>query len=273
MVITACRYTLCAQPARPFNVPLRSMVSNMLRLGEHHSIRAVLCDVDGTLYHQSLLRTLMACELGMASMAGMSWREAQHTWRSLRVFRHLREELRSLGESSATLADRQYHIAAPHGGGGRTEIEGVVAEWIYQRPLKYLKICRRRGLAAFVTFLESCDIPFGVFSDYPVADKLQRLGLAHKVSVALCATDPEINAFKPCPKGFLYACACWGLSPEQVLYVGDRPEVDAVGATRAGMPCVILARHTPARGGRSGAQSYVTFPSFAGLQHALTPDG
>lgn len=256
--------------ARPLDIPLQSMVRSMLRLGEHHSIRAVLCDVDGTLYHQGLLRAFMACELGTLPMARRSWGSAQSTWRSLRLFRHRREELRCFEESSAALADLQYHAAAQQGGGERTEIERVVAEWIYQRPLKYLKICRRRGLAAFVTFLESRDIPFGVFSDYPVTDKLQRLGIADKVSVALCATDPEINAFKPCPKGFLHACACWGLSPEQVLYVGDRPEVDAAGATRAGMPCVILARRRPSREGPSGAQSYVTFPSFAGLQHALT---
>jgi FMN phosphatase YigB (HAD superfamily) len=42
------------------------------------------------------------------------------------------------------------------------------------------------------------------------------------MSLALCATSPEINAFKPHPKGFLHACALWGLPPEEVLYIGDR---------------------------------------------------
>jgi hypothetical protein len=46
-------------------------------------------------------------------------------------------------------------------------------------------ICRRRGLEAFLTFLESQGIQIGVFSDYPVLDKLQALGLAERMSLAL----------------------------------------------------------------------------------------
>jgi HAD superfamily hydrolase (TIGR01549 family) len=239
-------------------------------LGNRSPIRAILCDVDGTLYHQGLLRALMVCELCTVPMTRRSWGGAQLTWRSLRFFRRIREELRSVEGAPTALQELQYHAAAQQGGVTHTAIEQAVNEWIYQRPLKYLKLCRRRGLEAFMTFLESRGLPLGVFSDYPVTDKLQSLGMADKVSVALCATDPEINAFKPCPKGFLYACALWGLSPEQVLYVGDRPEVDAAGAARAGMPCVILARQAPRRASHPEAHSYVTLPSFAGLQHALT---
>jgi FMN phosphatase YigB (HAD superfamily) len=111
---------------------------------------------------------------------------------------------------------------ARRAGNDQVQIESVVIEWIHQRPLKYLRLCRRRGLEAFLTFLESKGIQVGVFSDYPVLDKLQALGLAERMSLALCATDPEINAFKPHPKGFLHACALWGLPPEEVLYIGDR---------------------------------------------------
>ena len=89
------------------------------------------------------------------------------------------------------------------------------------------------------------------------------------MSAALCATDPEINAFKPYPKGFLHACTLWGLRPEEVLYVGDRPEVDAVGALNAGMPCVILAPWPRQKGQSDMPSVYKTFSSFARLQRAL----
>jgi FMN phosphatase YigB (HAD superfamily) len=32
----------------------------------------------------------------------------------------------------------------------------------------------------------------------------------------------------------------WGLDPSEVLYVGDRIDVDAPGARAAGMPCAVL---------------------------------
>jgi phosphoglycolate phosphatase/putative hydrolase of the HAD superfamily len=146
----------------------------------------------------------------------------------------------------------------------------MVTEWLYQRPLKYLRLCRRRGLEAFLTFLESKGIQAGVFSDYPVLDKLLALGLARRMSLVLCATDSEINAFKPHPKGFLHACAVWGLSPEEVLYIGDRPEVDGCGAANAGMPCAILGARAHIREHSHTSVDYLTFSSFAGLQHVLT---
>jgi HAD superfamily hydrolase (TIGR01549 family) len=174
-----------------------------------------------------------------------------------------------VGEPEGYLATLQYTEAAEQAGEDLAQIEGVVTEWIYQRPLKYLRLCRRRGIEPFLTFLESKGVQVGVFSDYPALDKLQALGLSRKVSLALCATDPQINAFKPHPKGFLHACTLWGLSPEEVLYIGDRPEVDAVGAANAGMPCALLSESVRIRGYNKSSVEYVTFSSFIGLQHAL----
>jgi HAD superfamily hydrolase (TIGR01549 family) len=177
--------------------------------------------------------------------------------------------LRNVGEADMCLAQWQYSAAAQRIGWQPAVLENLVVEWLYQRPLKYLRFCRRRGLEAFCDFLENRGIQIGVFSDYPVLDKLKSLGVADRMSVALCATDPEINAFKPSPKGFLHACRLWGLRPAEVLYVGDRPEVDAVGALHAGMPCVILAPWTRQERQSDMPSAYKTIASFARLQRAL----
>jgi FMN phosphatase YigB (HAD superfamily) len=58
--------------------------------------------------------------------------------------------------------------------------------------------------------------------------------------VILCATDPDVGALKPHPRGFERASARWRLDPAEVLFVGDRIDVDAAGAAAAGMPCVII---------------------------------
>jgi FMN phosphatase YigB (HAD superfamily) len=116
--------------------------------------------------------------------------------------------------------------------------------WIYHRPLKYLKACRRRGMMGFFRFAVDRGQRTGVFSDYPAREKLHELGIHFPLTVELCATNPEINAFKPNLKGFLHACSLWDLDPREVLYVGDRPDVDACGANAAGMPCVIFSNRT-----------------------------
>lgn len=232
-------------------------------------IRAVLLDIDGTLYYQGVLRCLMALELSALPLVKRSYRSAAHVWRVLHCFRRVREELRRLGAPTTSLAELQYVETAQRTGMDPTEVERIVAEWIDQRPLKYLRLCRRRGIGEFLAFLESKAVYIGVFSDYPALNKLQALGLSCRTMLMLCATDPDINAFKPHPKGFLHACAIWGVPPEEVLYVGDRSEVDAVGAAAAGTLCAILTRKTGARTHQGSLGDHMVFSSFPELQHGL----
>jgi putative hydrolase of the HAD superfamily len=100
----------------------------------------------------------------------------------------------------------------------------------------------------------------GVLSDYPAEAKLRALGVADRFSPILCASDPEVGAFKPNPAGFLRACTLWGLTPAEVVFVGDRPDVDAAGARSAGMRCVIVGRK-----GSGDERGFMRLPSLAGL--------
>ena len=232
-------------------------------------IRAVLLDVDGTLYHQRPLQCLMVLELSTLPIVSRSFTSAYRIWHSLENFRRVREELRGLCRTEPCLAQLQYSEVARQLGMEPADIEAIVCEWMLQRPLKYLTICRRREIVQFFSFLKDRRMQIGVFSDHPVVEKLSTLGLSPWVSVTLCATDPEIDAFKPHPKGFLHACALWGLPPEEVLYVGDRVEVDAVGAASAGMPCAILRSRGGTRHHTPLSCPYLSCTSFKDLQHLL----
>lgn len=235
-------------------------------------VRAVLFDVDGTLYHERALRNCMRLELAALPLARMSCRSAYGVWRSLMHFRRVREELRGRGEFDGSLAALQYVEAARRTGEDPAQMKRVVLEWIHERPLKYMRLCRRRGIERLLTFLEGRGVRAGVFSDYPVLGKLRALGLSGRMSLALCATDPGINAFKPHPKGFLHACALWGLSPAEVLYVGDRPDVDAAGAATAGMSCALLGGRARVRNSGATVAGSLRISSFEGLQDVLTQD-
>lgn len=221
-------------------------------------LRAVLFDVDGTLYAQPPLRTLMAAELAAACLARP--RAGREILRVLRVYRHVHEELR-LQPGRGNVAARQLTATAARTGVHRDRVEAVVQEWMYSRPLKYLRCCRRSGLNAALDRWRQGGLRLGVLSDYPAAGKLQALGIVDRFSLVLCTTDHHIDALKPDPAGFRRACEIWGLRPEEVLYVGDRPEVDGAGASAAGLPCVIVGRSP--RGGSRGWRGARGFAAVA----------
>jgi len=224
-------------------------------------VHAVLFDLDGTLYRQARLRSLMALELVTLALNGP--RKASRRLRALRAYRAAQEHLRQgdTGVSQAT----QLAAAARASGLPVAEVETLVAEWMMKRPLKYLQFCRAVGLEGLLAELDRLGVRTGVLSDYPAEAKLRALGLEGRFSPVLCATDPEIGAFKPSPRGFLRACAVWNLPPRDVLFVGDRVDVDAAGAAAAGMRCVIIGRQRS----RAAGSTYSVLPSFERLRRVF----
>lgn len=69
---------------------------------------------------------------------------------------------------------------------------------------------------------------------------LKRVGIAHYFERSLCAR--EVGALKPDPLLFHKVIEGTGLTPQQVVYVGDDPALDVVGARAAGMHPVWINR-------------------------------
>jgi len=70
--------------------------------------------------------------------------------------------------------------------------------------------------------------------------KLEKLGIAHYFECTVVSDD--IGCRKPAPRIFLEPCSRLRTSPEQALYVGDRYEIDVLGARAAGLTGVWLDR-------------------------------
>ena len=210
----------------------------------------MLFDLDGTLYAQLPLRAAMGAEMAIASITS-AFSGGLRVPRIVAAFRRSRERLRGAPaqEGDPPLATRQYAAAAESLRISPAEVERIVDEWMYRRPLKWLPYVRRRGLPALLDWLDRQGLRTGVLSDYPAHDKLAALGLAGRFDVVVSTIDPDVDAFKPDPRGFLAAATRWGLDPSAVLYVGDRIEVDALGARAAGMPFALLTGRRSVPGG------------------------
>ena len=203
-------------------------------------LRCVVFDLDGTLYRQPPLRRRMLVELALAPLSGP--RRALSTMRILKAFREEREHLRALGQPAESLAELQYSRPAARLGVPVGDVRRVVEDWMFQRPLRHLAPCARPALAPSLERLRAAGLALGVFSDYPVEQKLVALGVQGAFAVRLDATDPAINAFKPHPWGFAVAAERLGCAPAETLYVGDRLDVDVEGAHAAGMHAAWIGR-------------------------------
>ena len=72
---------------------------------------------------------------------------------------------------------------------------------------------------------------------------LDRLGLLEHFEGVLVSC--EVGCRKPAPEIFRLAAARLGLSPAQILHVGDSAEADVRGARGAGFAAIQLSRHAP----------------------------
>lgn len=230
-------------------------------------IRAVLFDVDGTLYRQAPVRSAMALELLSLPLNGL-W-EAPRRWRALQAYRGSQEALRrasTIGSPSSL----QRTTAARRSGLSEAAVDGLVHEWMFARPLKYLPWCRAKGLDQLLGLLERNSIATGVLSDYPAEGKLAALDLRDRFWPVLSAADAEIAALKPHPRGFLRAATLWNVHPAEVLVVGDRLDADGAGAAAAGMPCAIVGRHG---GDATLGANIIRVSSLGRLCHVLAGRG
>ena len=233
-------------------------------------IRAVLLDVDGTLYRPRPLQARMALELLLLPLTGRSIRGAVATWRIIAAFRRLREGLRGRPMGGEPLDRVQYLVASAETGLPVDEVEQVVLRWIQERPLRHLSGAALPGVSDTLDAIAERGAKVGFLSDYPVAGKVRALGLGQHLEsgVVLCTTDEAIGTFKPDPRGFEVAAEMLGLPPAEILYVGDRPSVDAAGAARAGMPCAIIAaagsRRFEETGRHAGARAFAGYDALWG---------
>ena len=194
------------------------------------SIKAVAFDVDGTLYPN-------------ATMYMKSLPFALRNWRSIRAYARVRKAVREMrpiedlkGLERRALAD-ELGIDVEEAGVFIDHSIHEVWEQVIDRvkPFHGVRECCESLLAA--------GIRLGVSSDFPVSNKLSRLGLADLFECALWSEDS--GYLKPHPEPFRSLAACLEADPSEMVFVGNSYEYDVEGAKAVGMQAVHLSRSAP----------------------------
>lgn len=202
-------------------------------------IRAVLWDVDDTLFDYTRCdRTAALDHLAAEGLMARydSTEEALGQWQAAMRAQHDRF---LAGELSFT----EHRRARAKQVLGHEVSDAEADQWFGRYVTRY-----EAGWELFpdaVSALDglAADFRQGVLSNSYAANqdrKLRRLGIRDRFEVLVCAA--ELGCAKPAPEAFEAACMALSLEPDEVVYVGDRLDIDAVAATAAGLSGVWIDR-------------------------------
>lgn len=205
--------------------------------------KAVLFDMDGTLYSQPKLRLSMAGELFF-----YFFRHPLHLKELfiLMEYRRCREHWNTdASYHGVSLEEEQYLFTAKRRKTSPEQVKEIITRWMHTHPLSLLPKCRDHQLAAVIHELQKQSVITAVYSDYPAAAKLKALDI--QTDYIFCSSDPDINCMKPNPKAMTVILKKLDISAEDAIMIGDRYSKDGLAAKNAGMDYIILPKSIPAR--------------------------
>ncbi len=190
-------------------------------------LKAVLFDVDGTLYPQSFfIKTSLQFFLKHPRLST--------------AFRHLRHDVRAIG-GVEDLHLAQVSLAAGYMRIPAERAQELLETYIYGSYMNMLSKAKPYPqVGPLLADLKKAGLKLGVITDYPVGAKLSALGFDQYWDVAVSADT--MGHLKPEADAFIMAAEELKISPEQIIYVGNEYKYDIIGAKRAGMKAAHLAQ-------------------------------
>ncbi len=207
--------------------------------GEKMKIRAVIFDLDDTLYReydfvaqsfQNVAKAMSAHLIREERIRGNETTPEEITPEALFQRMIERMEEKGRGDIFNWLCEK-YHITIP--------------------PQEFVKIYRQTkpvlelypDSEEFLRWLKEKGIKTGLITDgnsQVQHNKIEALELEKKLDVVLATDDLGLN--KPAPAVYEYCLERLSCKPEQAVYVGDNPQKDFIGARGLGMETVRIVR-------------------------------
>lgn len=225
--------------------------------GDPMHLRAVAFDIDGTLYPNRIM---------LRRSVGFGIRHA----RLLFHFAKVRKTIRAT-RPIEDFYRLQARLMADALGCPEDVVRAKIQREIYDRwELVLRRVPLYDQVSELIDDLEHSGLRLAVMSDFPVARKLELLGLDGRWDCAI--STEQVGYLKPNPEPFETLVACLEVSASEILYVGNSYEYDVVGASRAGLRTAWLNdRDGTDNRARSGIQPDFTFSHYRELRTWLAP--
>lgn len=240
----------------------RPDVRQVVRAG----LRALVLDVDGTLYKLNRVRRSVIYRFVKANLLTPS--QGLLTAKAILAYRKAQEAMRSIPADWCDLGEAQLQFACARSGIEPEFMRSSVSRWMEQECLALLASCLRDGVVELLCVAKKGGLKLAAYSDYPAQSKLNALDISRLFDLVVTAQDPDVQRLKPDPRGLEVVLQRLGVSKHEVIYIGDRPEIDGLAALRAGIGCLIVGR----RQGSSRIKGVIDIDSFWELISALRPE-
>lgn len=207
--------------------------------------KAVIFDLDGTLYYQKPFRIRMALYLAGHMLAHPS---SMKDVLLIKKYREIRENWEILEKSTSyevgnnlekDLDSRQYEYVARVKKVSPERVKKAVSFFMFEAPLKLLPMYRDEAIFMLIGRLRDKGVKVVVYSDYPVKDKLNVLGI--KADACFTSSDESIDCMKPDPKGIRVILETLGLTSDEAVMIGDRYEKDGIAAKENNVDYIIVS--------------------------------
>lgn len=204
--------------------------------------RAICFDIDGTLYPMKFLKK---CGLAIAlkhPFVSSDYKKLRAEFRRIQDDGDKEFDRLSFTEKEAVVYSR---VVNPRLTPEMARLELDDKYYTYLRK-EFSKLGFVEATRSTLERIKAKGLKIGVFSDWPLFDKLKRIGVEDLCDVV---SNPETSGFlKPSAKAFREMIEKIGISPDMMLYVGDSYKKDVLGAGRAGMDAVLVNCNDPTSG-------------------------
>jgi len=221
------------------------------------SIRAVTLDLDDTLW--PVLPALEQADRAVDDYLREHWPEVARAW-PVPAMRELRAQV------AATRPDLAHDFSSQR---RLTQQQAFAACGVADAPLDTLWEIYFAARNAVEPWPDSLPALERLAARWPLASltngnaDLARTGVQTHFTHHVCSRD--VGAAKPDPRIFLAAVAQFGVAPTEVLHAGDDPELDVIGARRAGLRAAWINRHGETWPAELGAAPELTFSHLGAL--------
>ena len=185
------------------------------------NVDGFIFDVDGTLYPQKTVRLRMFFRLIWALLTGsLSIRELY----AIYYFRKIKDQSEF---NHFDIEDLCLQLSRKVGL-SKERVLCSVKKWMFEVPLDLLKEHCYLDVRHFINHQQNAGKTIVIYSDYPATEKLKAMGIHFNREFVSCFGG--ITQSKPSLDAMRKILEETGLSPNSIVYVGDRNDKDKVSA-------------------------------------------